>query len=164
MCEHSSYDPDFLEYDPFWNSQMYASSPDLRSGDLSGPLKRSRSSGYLDHIPRACDAHVTKVLNGNTVSIVFFIDGQEYRWKCKLYGLYTPRIKDLNRKLTKFIRDELQNQHVTVVFEKFDSKGNMLIDIYHKGVNVNSKLISLGYAQSRNGRSLEDSFYGLELL
>ena len=157
----------FLEYDPFWNSKMHASCPDLR--DPPSRLTRSKSSESLSHMPRlykntTCSARVTRVLSGNTVDIIFFIDGDGYQWRCKLYGLYTPRVKDLNRKLTKFVRDELQNQQVTIVFKKFDSKGNMLIDIYHAGVNVNSKLISLGYAQPRNGPRGENPFYELELL
>lgn len=98
--------------------------------------------------------YVSKVYDGDTITIVFNYKGIIFRKSCRLLGIDTPEIKTKNLKEKRdaicarnYLRDQVLNKYKYVKFHKMDKYGRPLIEIFHKKhylfnkSSINQKLV-----------------------
>ncbi len=79
------------------------------------------------------------VYDGDTVQLVFPVQGILYRWSCRLSGVDTPELRTRNKIEKKYgyqvrdaLRERLTNKMVMVHCGEFDKYGRLLGQIYLK--------------------------------
>tara|TARA_Y100000389_G_C17241680_1_gene403446 strand:- start:77 stop:502 length:426 start_codon:yes stop_codon:yes gene_type:complete len=103
-------------------------------------------------------ALITSVYDGDSVHAVFPFADKMYRWVCRLDGIDTPEVRTKNEDEKRFgfyVRDALRERilykEVDVSCGEFDKYGRLLVVISMDGENINSWLISKGYANVYDG-------------
>jgi micrococcal nuclease len=103
-------------------------------------------------------AKCVNVYDGDTVKLVFPYQGQIYRWNCRLDGIDTPEMrtkikkeKDLAIKGRDYLRGLILNKLVQVKCGEFDKYGRTLVRITYNGIDVNTSLVTNGYANLYDG-------------
>ena len=84
-------------------------------------------------------ARISKVYDGDTVTIVFKFKGEMIKYSCRIYGIDTPEIrtKDLDEKkrgyeARDFLKSYIDDKIVKIDLLKFDKYGRLLGNLYIK--------------------------------
>lgn len=82
-------------------------------------------------------AYVSKVYDGDTVTVIFKYKGQKIKTSCRLLGIDTPELKSQNPdekqmaiKLRDILANKILNKIKYVVFHDFDKYGRPLVELY----------------------------------
>ena len=101
---------------------------------------------------------VTGVYDGDSVTIIFPLFNNVYKWKCRLLGIDTPELRsrnELEKKRAYEIRDLLRkkvlNKIVEIECHEFDKYGRLLITFSCDNCNINQWLIDNDYAVKYEG-------------
>ena len=113
-------------------------------------------------------AKVVSVYDGDTVKVVFPLQGILYRWNCRLTGVDTPELrcrcklqKAYGYKVRDALREKILNKVLLIKCGEFDKYGRLLAKLYvcqddcDKDSSVNEWLIENGYAFSYDGGTKE---------
>ena len=107
---------------------------------------------------KTVEGKVVSVYDGDTVKIIFPLNGVMYKWNCRLTGVDTPELRTSNKKEKAFgyvvrdlLREKILNKVVQVECDDLDKYGRLLTVIYMDGVNVNQWLIDNDYAFAYDG-------------
>ena len=124
-------------------------------------------------------AKCVNVYDGDTIQLVFPVQGVLYRWTCRLSGIDTPEIRTRNKqekaygyKVRDTLREKLSSKMVMVHCGEFDKYGRLLGQIYLKDdyekqfgggdsddlqkKSINQWLIDNNYAFPYDGGSKKD--------
>ena len=84
-------------------------------------------------------AKCVNVYDGDTIQLVFPVQGTLYRWSCRLSGVDTPELRTRNKQEKMYgyqvrdaLREKLSNKMVMVHCGEFDKYGRLLGQIYLK--------------------------------
>jgi endonuclease YncB( thermonuclease family) len=108
---------------------------------------------------------VVSVYDGDSVKIIFPLNGIVYKWNCRLSGIDTPEIRTRNtdeKQLAYHVRDCLRekilNKIVTVTCGNFDKYGRLLttINCIEDNCDINKWLLEQNYAVEYNGKKKQD--------
>ena len=96
-------------------------------------------------------AKCVHVYDGDTIQVVFPLQGILYRWSCRLSGVDTPELRTRNKNEKKYgyevrdaLREKILNKMIELHCGEFDKYGRLLGKIYLKtdeqqgGSNENS--------------------------
>ena len=104
------------------------------------------------------EGKVVSVYDGDTVKIIFPLNGVLYKWNCRLTGVDTPEIRTSNKKEKAFgyvvrdlLREKILNKVVQVKCDDLDKYCRLLTVIYIDGVDVNEWLIDKDYSFAYDG-------------
>ena len=107
---------------------------------------------------KVLEAKVISVYDGDSIKVIFPLNGVLYRWSCRLNGVDTPEIrtrnlkeKEMGYKVRDLLRDKILNKVVTLNCGELDKYGSLLVDINYESENINHWLITNGYAYEYNG-------------
>ena len=107
---------------------------------------------------KVLEAKVISVYDGDSIKVIFPLNGVLYRWSCRLNGVDTPEIrtrnlkeKEMGYKVRDFLREKILNKVVTLNCGELDKYGRLLVDINYESENINQWLITNGYAYEYNG-------------
>ena len=107
---------------------------------------------------KVLEAKVISVYDGDSIKVIFPLNGVLYRWSCRLNGVDTPEIrtrnlkeKEMGLKVRDFLREKILNKVVTLNCGELDKYGRLLVDINYESENINEWLIKNGYAYEYNG-------------
>lgn len=107
---------------------------------------------------KVLEAKVISVYDGDSIKVIFPLNGVLYRWSCRLNGVDTPEIrtrnlkeKEMGYKVRDFLREKILNKVVTLNCGELDKYGRLLVDINYESENINEWLIKNGYAYEYNG-------------
>tara|TARA_X000000950_G_scaffold92124_2_gene115979 strand:+ start:4812 stop:5213 length:402 start_codon:yes stop_codon:yes gene_type:complete len=107
---------------------------------------------------KVLEAKVISVYDGDSIKVIFPLNGVLYRWSCRLNGVDTPEIrtrnlkeKEMGYKVRDLLRDKILNKVVTLNCGELDKYGRLLVDINYESENINNWLITNGYAYEYNG-------------
>lgn len=101
------------------------------------------------------DAKVVSVYDGDTIKVIFPLNGVLYKWNCRLTGVDTPELRTrhkLEKEKGYIVRDELRkkilNKVVTLECGDLDKYGRLLVKIICDDgkCRVDEWLINSGYA------------------
>ena len=103
-------------------------------------------------------AKCVNVYDGDTVQLVFPVQGILYRWSCRLTGVDTPELRTRNKQEKMYgyqvrdaLREKLANKMVMVHCGEFDKYGRLLVEILYENENINNWLIENNYAKKYDG-------------
>ena len=116
---------------------------------------------------------VVSVYDGDTVQVVFPIEGNLCRWKIRLFGIDAPEIrggtpstKELAYKSRDWLRDATLEKIVMLECGGWDKYGRLLATIFlpsttkplniQSAVNINHQLIQKNLARRYSGRKKEE--------
>lgn len=106
------------------------------------------------------EAKVISVYDGDTIKVVFPLNGTMYKWNCRLSGVDTPELRtkcDEEKKKGYEVRDCLRTRILNKVVQlgcgEFDKYGRLLVEITCSGdsCTVNQWLIDNKYALPYDG-------------
>ena len=104
------------------------------------------------------EAKVVSVYDGDTIKVVFPLNGVLYKWNCRLIGIDTPELRtrdDNEKRYGYFVRDNLRyrilDKVVSVTCGELDKYGRLLTTISIDGNNINEWLIAMNYAFKYDG-------------
>lgn len=106
------------------------------------------------------EAKVVSVYDGDTVNVIFPLNGKFYKWNCRLTGVDTPELrtkckeeKEYGYKVRDYLREKILNKVVILKCGDFDKYGRLLIEIICVGeeCTVNQWLINNDYAFAYDG-------------
>ena len=107
---------------------------------------------------KVLEAKVISVYDGDSIKVIFPLNGVLFRWSCGLNGVDTPEIrtrnlkeKEMGYKVRDLLRDKILNKVVTLNCGELDKYGRLLVDINYESENINHWLITNGYAYEYNG-------------
>ncbi|WP_396189535.1 thermonuclease family protein [Flavobacterium sp.] len=108
------------------------------------------------------DAKVVSVYDGDTITIVFKLFENYYKWSCRLDGIDTPELKTKNIdekqeaiRARDYLRSIIMNKIVSITCGDFDKYGRLLVTVFYNNDNVNNRMIQSGYAKSYHGGTKE---------
>lgn len=104
------------------------------------------------------DAKIIKVYDGDTVTAIFYLNNELYKWSCRLTGIDTPELKTkdesekiLGLKARDALKEKILDKIVKLHCYEFDKYGRLLVDIYLEDLHINKWLIDENYANSYDG-------------
>ncbi len=102
-------------------------------------------------------AKVVQIYDGDTITINALHRGMFNSFKCRIYGINTPEIKDGGTIARDYLRDKLLGKivNIEVLNNKRDEKGRLyrekygrlLVNINYDGENIATHMIKRGYAK-----------------
>lgn len=109
---------------------------DLENIDWDSVDKKVKKFSLEDDIRLAKCVHV---YDGDTIQVVFPLQGILYRWSCRLSGVDTPELRTKNKNEKKYgyeVRDALRkkilNKMIVLHCGEFDKYGRLLGKVYLK--------------------------------
>lgn len=106
----------------------------------------------------AKQAKVVDVYDGDTIKVVFSVQGKLYKFNCRIQHVDTPEIRTRNKlekqfglKVRDILRDKILGKIVNIVCDDFDKYGRLLIDIKLEDTLLSQWLISNNYAFEYDG-------------
>lgn len=103
------------------------------------------------------DARVVRVIDGDTVDVIFKFRKEYDTHRCRLLGVNAPEIrggtvetKEMGKRSKQFLEDLILGKVVTIYCDKLDSFGRILVSIEIDGEDVGERLINEGFAEPRN--------------
>ena len=103
-------------------------------------------------------AKVVDVYDGDTIKVVFPVQGKLYKFNCRIQHVDTPEIRTKNKlekqfglKVRDILRDKILGKIVNIVCDDFDKYGRLLIDIKLEDTLLSQWLISNDYAFEYDG-------------
>ena len=107
---------------------------------------------------KTVEAKVVSVYDGDSIKVLFPLNGVLYKWTCRLYGIDTPEIrtrnlqeKEFGFKVRDLLRDKILNKIVQLNCKTMDKYGRLLVTVIHQETNINQWLIDNEYAYEYNG-------------
>lgn len=115
------------------------------------------------------EAKVVKVYDGDSITVVFMVFGDYYKFNIRMDGYDSPEIrsknpdpvkKELEKKWAQESRDFLasmiMDKIVLLKCKDFDKYGRILGTVKLDGMNINEIMLSRGYCRSYDGGHKED--------
>jgi len=109
------------------------------------------------------EAKVVDIYDGDTIKIVFTLNGKLYKFNCRIQHVDTPEIRTRNKvekeyglKVRDKLKEKILGKVVNVVCDDFDKYGRLLIDIKLENILISEWLISNNYAFSYDGGKKKD--------
>lgn len=106
---------------------------------------------------------VTKVYDGDSITLIFPLFESVYKWKCRLLGIDTPELRSHNEteknnayKIRDILRNKILNKLVEIECHEFDKYGRLLVNIYCEDCYINDWLIENKYAVKYYGGTKSD--------
>ncbi len=106
----------------------------------------------------AKQAKVVDVYDGDTIKVVFSVQGKLYKFNCRIQHVDTPEIRTRNKlekqfglKVRDILRDKILGKIVNIVCDDFDKYGRLLIDIKLEDTLLSQWLIVNDYAFEYDG-------------
>lgn len=103
-------------------------------------------------------AKVESVYDGDSIRIIFPLNGVLYKWNCRLYGIDTPEIrtkceieKEFGLKVRDMLRKRILRKVINVKCHELDKYGRLLIDVFCEDNNINEWLINENCAFKYDG-------------
>jgi endonuclease YncB( thermonuclease family) len=107
---------------------------------------------------KTLEAKVISVYDGDSIKVIFPLNGEYFRWSCRLNGVDTPEIrtknlkeKEMGLKVRDLLREKILDKIVTLKCGELDKYGRLLIDITYENENINKWLIDNNYAYEYTG-------------
>ena len=107
---------------------------------------------------KTVEAKVVSVYDGDSIKVLFPLNGVLYKWTCRLDGIDTPEIrtsklqeKELGFKVRELLRDKILNKIVQLNCKTMDKYGRLLVTVIHQETNINQWLIDNEYAYEYHG-------------
>tara|TARA_X000000368_G_C22588760_1_gene518421 strand:- start:37 stop:465 length:429 start_codon:yes stop_codon:yes gene_type:complete len=104
------------------------------------------------------EAKVVDVYDGDTIKVVFPVQGKLYKFNCRIQHVDTPEIRTRNKlektyglKVRDLLREKILGKIVLIVCDDFDKYGRLLIDIKLKDTLLSQWLILNNYAFEYDG-------------
>lgn len=104
------------------------------------------------------EAKVASVYDGDSIRVIFPLNGQLYKWNSRLYGIDTPEIrtrclkeKEFGLKVRDILREKILRQVIKIKCYELDKYGRLLIDVYLEDTHINNWLIENSYAFKYDG-------------
>lgn len=112
-------------------------------------------------------AKCVRITDGDTCSLVFFVNGYPQKYKCRLSHIDTAELSSTNaheasvalkakNRLTELIYDKI----IYIKCNEWDKYGRLLVDVYlndsNNAISVNKLLINEGLAYEYNGSKKKD--------
>lgn len=121
-------------------------------------------------------AKVVKVYDGDTITVVFLIFGEYYKFNIRMDGYDSPEMKSKNPNLAKrelekkwahesrdFLADMIMNKIVLLKCKDFDKYGRILGTVELNGMDINEIMLTRGYCRPYGGGHKFDwDFTGFE--
>lgn len=103
-------------------------------------------------------AKVTRVYDGDTITIIFPFKNEFIKYSCRIYGIDTPEIRTRDDEEKKrgyaardFLKSFIENEIVKIDLLKFDKYGRLLaivyVDINGTYTNINNLMIQHNHAK-----------------
>ena len=122
------------------------------------------------------EAKVVKVYDGDTITVVFMIFGDCYRFSIRMDGYDSPEMKSKNTDLVKkelekkwartsrdFLADMIMDKIVLLKCKDFDKYGRIVGTVELNGMNINDIMLARGYCRPYDGGHKSDwDFSGFE--
>ena len=140
---------------------------DSNNIDWDSVDKKVKKFSLEDEVRLAKCVHV---YDGDTVQVVFPLQGILYRWSCRLSGVDTPELRTRNKNEKKYgykvrdaLREKILNKMIELHCGEFDKYGRLLGKIYLKtdeqqggsnkdsDLSINQWLIDNEYAFAYDG-------------
>ena len=103
---------------------------------------------------------VVSVYDGDTIKVVFPLNGKMYKWNCRINGVDTPEIRTRclpEKKHGYLVRDKLRekilDKVVYILCGDFDKYGRLLVNVYINGTDISKWLIEKNYAFEYHGKT-----------
>lgn len=104
------------------------------------------------------EAKVVSVYDGDTIKAIFPLDGNLYKWNCRLSGVDTPEIrttsaleKQYGYSVRNILREKILNKVVKLKCGDLDKYGRLLVEVIYDDCNINNWLIENNYAFAYDG-------------
>ena len=104
------------------------------------------------------EAKVVDVYDGDTIKVVFPVQGKLYKFNCRIQHVDTPEIRTRNKlekkyglKVRDHLREKILGKIVNIVCDDFDKYGRLLIDIKIENTLISEWLIANDYAFEYDG-------------
>jgi endonuclease YncB( thermonuclease family) len=122
------------------------------------------------------EAKVVKVYDGDTITVVFMIFGDYYKFSIRMDGYDSPEMRSKNPDLVKkelekkwahksrdFLAGMIMNRVVLLKCKNFDKYGRILGTVELNGININGIMLACGYCRPYGGGHKHDwDFSGFE--
>lgn len=115
------------------------------------------------------EAKCVKVYDGDTITVVFMVFGEFYKFNVRMEGYDSPEMKpktkdtELKNKEKKWavasrdlLANMIMNKIVLLNCKGFDKYGRVLGTIELNGININNIMIERGYCRPYNGGRKEE--------
>ncbi len=103
-------------------------------------------------------AKVVDVYDGDTIKVVFVVQGKLFKFNCRILHVDTPEIRTRNKlekeyglKVRDALRDKIQGKVFNIICDDFDKYGRLLIDVKLENMLLSQWLISNNYAFEYDG-------------
>ena len=126
--------------------------------DWNSVNKKVKKFSLEDEVRLAKCVHV---YDGDTVQVVFPLQGILYRWSCRLSGVDTPELRTRNKNEKKYgyevrdaLREKILNKMIELHCGEFDKYGRLLAKIYinqDDTVSVNKMMVENGHGYPYHG-------------
>ena len=104
------------------------------------------------------EAKVVDVYDGDTVKVVFAVQGKLFKFSCRIQHVDTPEIRTRNKKEKEYglkvrdkLKEKIEGKVVEIICDDFDKYGRLLIDIKIEDILISEWLISNKYAFAYDG-------------
>jgi len=104
------------------------------------------------------EAKVVEVYDGDTIKVVFPVQGKLYKFNCRIQHVDTPEIRTRNKlekkyglKVRDLLREKILGKIVHIICDDFDKYGRLLIDIKLENTLLSQWLITNNYAFEYDG-------------
>ena len=104
------------------------------------------------------EAKVVDVYDGDTVKVVFPVQGKLYKFNCRIQHVDTPEIRTRNKiekeyglKVRDHLKEKILGKIVHIICDDFDKYGRLLIDIKMEDTLISHWLINNNYAFEYDG-------------
>jgi endonuclease YncB( thermonuclease family) len=122
------------------------------------------------------EAKVVKVYDGDTITVVFMIYGDYYKFSIRMDGYDSPEMKSKNPDLAKkeleklwaiksrdFLAGMIMDKIVLLKCKDFDKYGRILGTVELNGMDINGTMLERGYCRTYGGGHKYDwDFSGFE--
>lgn len=109
-------------------------------------------------VPPVERCKVVSIYDGDTVTIIAFVNGSAFQFKCRLTGIDCAEIRGKSegeKKAAREARDALKalilNKNVTLKKVGLEKYGRLLAEIWYRGRNINQWMIDQKYAVAYDG-------------
>ena len=112
------------------------------------------------YLPNIHKVRVIKVYDGDTITVVSYIDDILYKFSVRLKGVDCPELKSKNKEeneIACLVRNNLSklilNDIVELTNIESEKYGRLLCDVYHNKLHINKWLLDNNYAVVYEGKT-----------
>jgi endonuclease YncB( thermonuclease family) len=120
----------------------------------------------FNFIGKTFNAKCVKVYDGDSITAVFMVYGEYYKFNIRMCGYDSPEmysrnpdadIKKMEQKWARMSREVLSNmvmdKIITLTCKDYDKYGRIMCDVNMDGININNYMLSSGYCRVYSGGS-----------